>query len=884
MKRKKARVVPRQKASRPLNRLILASFLLSGLAGLMHEVVWAKLLVPLIGATAHAQAIVLCVFMGGLALGSVLYGRRSDRHGHPLRTYVALELLIGAYTLLLPLLLRVAGVVYVRMGTYLFEFAALKSLVRFILAISLVFVPAVLMGGTLPILARQLIERVEETQRQVAGLYALNSLGAVLGAGLAGFVTLPLLGVYPSLAIASALNFIAGALVFPLIKDGGPAAAGARSRVAGQGADRVKGAGAIPTPPVTYRPEQYVVTLLALALSGFAAMGYEVLFIRIIALSFGSSTYSFTVMLMSFITGITMGSMLVSRLTVKRPLWLLAVSQLAVAVTLLAATPLVSRLPYLIGLLRIALQDHRLGFELYQLGKALLCLVVLLLPTTCLGFCFPLVAQVQARHPRQIGTHVGSTYAWNTVGNVLGVVVTSLMLLPWLGLLGGFHVNLALNFIAGFALLLVAREVRGGLRVATAAAASVAVVLYLTMGAGWSDSINFASNHLRLRSGPDASLDMQAQALHPASSFSAWKRSYVVRKADVKFFYFGEDSHTTVLVAGDEENIQLCVNSKPDASTVRDLDSQMLMAHAPLFLAPNGRTLLVVGHGSGITAGSALRHPIERADIVEISRAVLDADFLFAAANYQVLKDPRVRVFVDDGQSFLRTVPYNYDVIISQPSNPWVEGIGGLFTVEFFELVRSKLNPDGIFTFWFHSYEQSDTAVQMVFRTLGSVFPYVMVFGDNDLGNMIAVASMDRIEPDFAKMDRRFAEPKIRNDLARLGISNLAGFLSHHRISQERFPALLSPGPMNTVGHQRLEYMAARSFFLREDSFFIERFDPFVQGVTEETDVLLDRYIVYRAAAGDPVSQAEFDDAARYASAIGGYGPQVARWITMRAR
>ena len=213
MKRKRVRTLHRRSASRALKRYVFAAFLLSGLAGLMHEVVWAKLLVQLIGATAYAQAAVMAVFMGGLALGSVLFGRRSDHSERPLRTYVVLEFLIGAYCLLLPLLLYLAGLGYVSLATHFFEFAGLKVLFRFALVILLVLFPAVLMGGTLPILARHLVVWVEETRRQVASLYALNSLGAVLGAGLAGFVTLPMFGIYPSLAAASLLNFAAGALV-----------------------------------------------------------------------------------------------------------------------------------------------------------------------------------------------------------------------------------------------------------------------------------------------------------------------------------------------------------------------------------------------------------------------------------------------------------------------------------------------------------------------------------------------------------------------------------------------------------------------------------------------------------------------------------------------
>jgi spermidine synthase len=161
------------------------------------------------------------------------------------------------------------------------------------------------------------------------------------------------------------------------------------------------------------------------------------------------------------------------------------------------------------------------------------------------------------------------------------------------------------------------------------------------------------------------------------------------------------------------------------------------------------------------------------ADIVEISPAVLGADAMFAEHNYHVLSDPRTESYIDDAQSFLRTVPRRYDVILSQPANPWIAGVGGLFTVEYFENVRRRLNPGGLFAFWFQAYEQSDEAVQLTVRTVGSVFPHIMLFADNDLGNIIAVASMQPIEPDFAGMERRYAEPAIKDDLARLQISGV---------------------------------------------------------------------------------------------------------------
>ena len=873
---------PKQTSAAVSLRLpIFAAFFLSGFAGLMHQVVWAKLLVQLIGATAYAQIVVLAVFMGGLALGAVLFGRRSDNDSRPLRTYLVLELLIGGYCLLLPILLHFAGLGYVSLATNFFEQTSLTLLLRFALVTFLILMPAVLMGGTLPILARYLVRSVEETRSQVASLYALNSFGAVLGAGFAGFLMLPLFGIYASLAVASLLNLIAGMLVLSGVR---------RERVLAQTSAHHLLEQPTPVGHNTghnktaekYRPLHYAVTLFALALSGFAAMGYEVLFTRIIALSFGSSTYSFTVMLMSFITGIGIGSAIVSRLNVKRPLWLLGVSQFAVVVTLVAATPLIARMPYLIGLLRIELQGQSFGFELFQVGKATLCLAVMLIPTICLGVSFPLVAQVQARSQHEIGARVGTTYAWNTVGNVLGVAITSLVLLPRLGLGQSFHFNLTLNFIAGSALLFVAAEAKITRRILVGATTGLVIGTYLFAGTDWADGINLARNHLRLRTGPAEAMTSADIARHPASSFTAWTHNYVARPNEFKYFFYEEDAHATVVVAGNDANVQLYVNSKPDASTATDLDIQLLVAHAPLFLAPDAQSILIIGHGSGITAGSVLRHPVASADLVEISQSVLNADVIFSKDNYQALSDPRTQIFVEDGQSFLSTVPRRYDIIISQPPNPWIAGVGGLFTVEYFEKARNRLNEGGLFTFWFHAYEQSDEAIKLITRTVSSVFPNVMLFADDDLGNFVAVTSMLPIEPDFAAMEQRFLDPAIQQDLARLGMPNLTSLLSHHRISQKQFKLLVGPGPLNTVQHQQLEYMAPRSFFNRSNSFVLDQFDPLISGTLKRSDVLLDQYIAYREATQRPITRRELIDATKYTANMGGYGRKVAKSIVTR--
>jgi len=476
-----------------------------------------------------------------------------------------------------------------------------------------------------------------------------------------------------------------------------------------------------------------------------------------------------------------------------------------------------------------------------------------------LGFAFPLVAQIQARRSPDIGYRVGSTYAWNTVGNVFGAVLTGLVLLPGLGLLGAFHFNLGLNLVAGFIVLLVASEVPLRRGIVAGTITLLVATGYVTAGANWLDTINLAPNHLRLFSGPDTSASAADRARHPASSFDAWKQYYVVDPEKASASHFEEDAQTTVLAINNGQLIILFVNGKPDATTGGDLSTQLFLAHLPLLLAPDARELLVIGHGSGITSGSAMRHPVVQADIVEISPGVLNADSIFAEFNYRVLDDPRVRIHEDDAQSFLRAVPRRYDIIISEPSNPWVAGISGLFTREFFNAMSDKLNPGGLAVVWFHTYSQSDEGVELVMRTIGSVFPNVIVGRSPNYSDVILIASNSPIEPDFEAMEDRFDQPAVRNDLARVGITNLASLLAHFALTQEQFNEVVPAGPLNTISRLRLEYSAPRSLFYQDSSSFLKRVDPLVSGTAPWNTTMLGRYLSYRAAAGEPVRSEELE-------------------------
>jgi spermidine synthase len=827
--------------------LVLWALLLSGFAGLMHEIVWARLLVNLIGNTAHAQAVVLTVFMGGLAIGAVLFGRGSDRGGFPLRTYVRLEIGIAIYCAVLPWIVGAAGGLYDQFTATSFESPGAKIGLRFALALVCVSVPAILMGGTLPVLARVLVREIGQTRRQVASLYSLNNLGAVIGAGVAGFYALPHFGITLSLIAASSLNLLAALLVWMAARQPIEATVSEPAATAA-------------TQAPSYGPAVMRITLLALALSGFAAMGYEVVFTRVIALSFGASAHSFTVMLMGFIGGIGLGSALMARQGAsERPLWLFGASQAAVVLVLAALLPAIERLPYWIGLLRVDLIASSSGYGMFQLAKAALVVMVLLLPTMLIGMGFPLVAQIQARSMNAVGRSVGTTYAWNTVGNVLGILATSLVLIPSIGIGKSILVLLFLNALAAAMVLLSATQVASRARLAPLLMPATGLLLALFAFPDWSNTLNRAVSHLRLRDGPEPGLSAAARAAHPASSFASWKKTFLVVPAEWQQFFLVEESDTTVLAVARTQVALLFVNSKGDASTgIFDMVTQLLLGHLPMFSAQEAKSALVIGLGSGVTCGSALLHGLERMDVVEISSGVLNAEKLFSPYNNNVLADPRVKTFRDDARTFLRTVPRKYDVIISEPSNPWIAGIGNLFTQEFFEAGAARLNPGGVMCIWFHQYEQSDAAIQLVIRTVHAVFPHVSMYLSYN-GDVIAIASLTPQEPDFERWEQRFERPEVRKDLGRIGVFNLAMLFTHHAVSPEKFAQLGGQGPLNRDLFQRLEYLAQAGLYRGLDAQVISRADGFLALPDGGTDSLLERYTAWRKAQGAPLSKLEFE-------------------------
>jgi len=758
--------------------LIYTLFFLTGGSALAYETVWTRWLELLLGSSAHAVTAVLAAFMGGLALGGVVFGRWADRIGRRLTLYGWLEIAVGLYGLAFPTLLAGATGLYLRLARALAIGPVTEFSLRFGIALLLVAIPTTLMGGTLPLLVRHLAARRGGTGRGVAWLYFLNSAGAAVGCLLAGFVTIGRFGLEATSILAVVVNIGAGLTALIL---------------------RRRGESAEPPPPERIpqaapldwpwpSPRQLAVAAL---LSGAAAMAYEVGWFRILALVLGSSADAFTLMLATFIGGLAGGSLWASsRIDRWRdPAYRLAWVQGGIGLVALATLPLVAYLP----IASMRLRAMALGsYGVYQGGQLLLCSLLMAGPTLLLGVSFPLLARLAAGAgpPRGLGGKIGGIVAWTTAGNIAGTLGAGLLAIPLVGTRWTLTLAAAGSAAAG---LMVVGRLRRRLVFGAAVAAGAAAIALLSPR--WDPSV--------LTGAPFRVHDLTPAA---AERFAAINRQRQI-------LFLREDSGATVSVEQRDDNRVLRVNGKPDASLATDdMLTQRLLGHYPMLFHPDPRDVMVIGLGSGVTVGAVLRHPVRTVSVAEISPAVVQASRLFSDVNHRFWEDPRVRIRIDDARHVLLLEDATYDVIISEPSNLWMTGVASLYTDEFYQLVRQRLRAGGMLVQWLHTYEMEAADLRMVLRTLLNTFPQVTVFRSVS-GDLEILASDRPFEWDFDRIRTRFEQDGVRGDLEPLGLTNLYALLTNQEIAPEDVPRYAGDGELHVDDWPLLERNTPRAFF-----------------------------------------------------------------------
>lgn len=786
--------------------LILVCFFLSGATGLIYEVLWTRMIIKIIGGAPFAVSIILTIFMGGLGLGSYLAGRTVDRVSRPeelVRLYGLLELIIGAYGLVLPFLIAIFRPLFAQIYNGVFEYGMIYSILTFVGCAILLIIPVTCMGATLPVLSRFYVSNLGHLGTHTGRLYGLNTIGAGFGALAAGFWLLAAFGLWGTLTIAIVLNAAIG-LVCVIV--------GRRTRVPKPRPTPKTAPAEKPISEAAAYPRAIVyAALIVFAVSGFCSMSYEVIWTKLLGLMVGPTTYSFTIVLVTFIIGLALGAMLFGWLAdrTRRPVSLLLITQVAAAIFALGVSQVLGNSQLFFAKLVATFYE---SFTALSVAKAAFLFLFMLPPTLCLGATFPLVGKIFTPSTTRVGRSIGFAYAINTIGAVLGSFIAGFVIIPAFGKANGLSMVVILQLLGALAFgFIILRTHMQRLRSwAPAVGVAILALVAATVYPQWDRNLLSLGRYHRFAE----------HGLNPAeiSWTSALLRGPEILapkfKAEVVYFGDGVAGTTTVLKTVDAlNNIELSMTNagKPDASTRGDMATQTLLAHFPLLFGNEVQDVMVLGLASGITAGEILRYPVRRLDVVEISREVAKASDYFRPWNHNVLDDPRTRLIIQDGRAHLGMTDTKYDVISSEPSNPWMAGLATLFTWDLFTYARDALRDDGMFVQFIHTYQMDWPTFALIGRSFVDVFPNSMLVSaspDKASNDLLLVGikgdaslNLERARQ-LASITRRPGNFTVDDPLVLLRL-----------IRAQNLRELFGDGPLNTDSRPLLEFTAPKLMY-----------------------------------------------------------------------
>lgn len=765
-------------------------FLLSGATGLVYELLWVRLLYQSFGSTIQSVTTVVAAYMGGLGLGAWLLGRRADQHPHPAALYGRLEILIGLFGLVSPLVLSLAQQAYVAVARNLPLGSGASVALRFGLAGIVLLVPTTLMGGTLPVLTRAFTATDRHRLRASLGrLYGINTLGAVLGTALAGFILIEKVGIRASLLGTAIINLAIG---FSALRLAPPLEA----------AEPAPEPGPIQPPlPALYRS-----AVVLLAVTAFVSLADEIAWTRVLLMVVGGSTYAFTLVLLCFLLGIGIGSALVARRGATAPDTAgsaafaqgLTAAGAALILVFFAALPAyilwVFQIPGLNAVPRLALMGGAIA-------------AVVLVPAVGMGMTFPLLADLVARPGEARGGDVGRAYLLNTIGGIAGAALTGFVLVALVGTDLTLRAGIVINAVAGLGLAALAargvaehspEHIRLRTRVVGGALLACAGFAAAVAAPPWTAR----------------TLDL-GPTIYGRSAMSPAEQRSFLNHAGARPLKFVEGRNTTVSVWESRTGRSLRVTGKVDASDYGDMDTQIMLGLAPVAARARPHSALAIGFGSGVTTAVLAAVPgMERVRVVELEPAVLGLAPLFSAVNGDVLRRPNVQAITDDARSTLQLSTQRFDVIVSEPSNPWVAGVATLYTPEFFRIARRRLTEDGVFCQWVQLYQLPLPVVAGIVRNIQQVFPHVSVWvgGDYDL---MVLGSGRPLVPDTAWVTTLLGSGGALAGLAReyLLLGSPAEYFDRQVMGEAGVSRLVARAALtHTDDRPELEFVAARRF------------------------------------------------------------------------
>lgn len=719
------------------------SFGALGFIALIFQIVFVKNLVLLFGLTAPAVATVLAVFFFGLALGSFIFGKLSDRFSDQktARLYAWLFVFAGVYGFLFPLLFKLLDILIIFVDRiYVLDFSGF-NFIAFIFTFAFLSPPAILFGAGFPVISKIFIREENLLGKKISLLYFVNTFGGVLGAGLAGFWLIPAIGNNATIFFAAAVSIITGGGLLYFFK----VHAAPFDATGGSLPPAEEAAGA---------DIQHPVFLYALFATGFLALALEVLYTKTLILFIGSSTYAFSVVLIVFLLGIAIGSLIAS-LFIDRITRGNAYFGIFLGLTgfwLFITTRIFDQLSFrYLDLLKLFDSPE---FSAVLIAQFLLVFSVIFPVTLLMGMIFSLGVKLAGPVSGQFGAGFGRLYSANTFGGILGSLAAGFLFLPNLGYQRTMIFVLLAYFLGGTFFIVREKDLAPAVK-------GVFALFFILFVA------------LSIFSIPWSKTALSFGAFPYASTYLSFDKTNLINAANKDEILFYKEGLSNVAVIKRGGEVLLRINGKTDASnTLGDTEAQILIGALPMLLHPEPREVLTIGLGSGITLGAITQFDEARnIDAVEIDPSVVEAAGYFKEYNHDALNDSRVKTILADGRNYLKLTGKKYDIISSEPSNLWVSGNVYLFTKEFYELAKTHLNKDGLMLQWLHVYSLDLDSVRSVLKTFSSVFPNVYLFETMDGGDLLIVGQT-RSAPafDFDLLKKKFGNEKIHQELGRIYI------------------------------------------------------------------------------------------------------------------
>jgi len=765
--------------------LLFSLFALSGFAGLIYESIWSHYIKLILGHAAYSQTLVLGIFMGGMALGAWIISRRSIALDNPLKWYALIELVIGCFGLLFHQEFLLAKEFLFTAALPSIESSVIASFTKWLIAALLLLPQAVLLGATFPLMSAAVI-RFDKARsgNTLAMLYFTNSMGAAIGVLSSGFFLIEMFGLPGTGFTAGLINICIAIVIWPLagdLKNNRPLTVNLSATAQNQ------------------QGSVKILLLIAL-LTGMASFFYEIGWIRMLSLVLGSSAQAFELMLSAFILGLALGSFFIRNRvdSIKNILPTLAWIQIVMGILATSTLPLYTQSFAAMSALRTALTPSDEGYVLFHIGSHLIAMTIMLPATFMAGMTLPLITNSLLKSGHGEGS-IGRVYAANTIGAIIGIGLAINVLMPITGVKGLIVIGGSLDIIAGAILLFVFRDKAIAMwRYALPAAASLCAVIYFS------------------QTGFDQS--MLASGVYRSGSTT-------VSNDATPIFY--RDGKTATIAVIDYANggKSIRTNGKTDAlinpsnmSYASDEVTMVMAAAVPLMFNPNAKHIANIGMGSGLTTHALLStNRVRQVDTIEIERAMVEGAKLFGERVARAYDDERSRIHIDDAKSYFSSQGRQYDVIVSEPSNPWVSGVASLFTEEFYRHSHQYLKPGGLFVQWLQLYETNIDNISSVVRALDKVFVDYKIY-NTDNANILIIASKDRLldEPDLWVFD----DEGLNAELNRVGIESIDDisirYLGNKRSLNQFFAE--GKGPANSDYYPYLSHNAPRSFFKREVS------------------------------------------------------------------